>query len=167
MKSRFRLHTLFPSLLAVFLTGYLGFVLKVAWTEQETSALIIYTFLLCFMVLVWVVIVFGELRTKALVVHLENNFVTVRGYLGLGPSRRYGFKDFDGYATSILSSKYEDFEFLYLMKNNKKLVKISAFYHRNYPELKTFLMEQLPYLGDIPYSASDEFKEVFSINRAT
>lgn len=160
MKSRFRFYTLFPSILAVFLTIYLGFVVNVALAERGTSALIIYTCLLIFMVLVWVIMVFGELRTKVLMVHLYGDVIRVSGYLGLGPRRQYDLKAFDGYTTSILSSVYEDFEFLYLMKNGRKLIKISAFYHRNYAVLKQAIMERLSALGEIPYSFSEEIREI-------
>lgn len=161
MKSKYRIYALFPALLAVFLTLYLGYVIKVAWAEQETSALIIYACLIPFMTFVWVVMVLGELRTKVLAIQMEGDSITVSNYLGLGASKRYEWKDFDGYSTSILSSIYEDFEFLYLMKNNRKLVKLSAFYHKNYLEMKNLLTQQLPDLGEIPFSFTEEFKEIF------
>lgn len=161
MKSKFRTWTYLPFLLAIFLMVYSAFVLRVAIFETEAAALLIYVGLFTFMIIVWTWVVFGELRTKTLVIHLDGDSIVVRGFLGFGPVTRFELRAFDGFTTSLLPSRYRDFEFLYLMKDNKKLVKISGFYHSNYHEMKQYLAERIVYLGDTPYSFMEELKEVF------
>ncbi len=61
----------------------------------------------------------------------------------------------------MLESNYAEYEYLYLIKGIKKMVKISTFYHQNYLEMKQYLATKVKYLGDIPFSMSDEFREIF------
>lgn len=108
---------------------------------------------MCFLIL-------GELRTKIILVTLNNNQIAIKNYSGL--NRNYTFKDFDGYHTSILTSKGENFEYLYLVKNGKKIIKISQAYHKNYGELKNEISKLSNNLGSIKFSYFDEIKEIFT-----
>ncbi len=47
------------------------------------------------------------------------------------------------------------------MMNDKKIVKLSEFYHRNYSELKTVLAKKVTYLGNEKLNILNELKEIF------
>ena len=73
----------------------------------------------------------------------------------------YAFKEFDGYKISILPSEYQDYEYLYLMSNQKKIIKVSQFYHSNYLDLKKAIETKTRNLGEEPFSLFKELKEIF------
>jgi hypothetical protein len=75
--------------------------------------------------------------------------------------RKYDFQYFDGFQTSFVSSKAGSFEYLYLVKDTQKIIKISTAYHKNYPELKDKISLNLKDLGRIQFSYFDEYKEMF------
>jgi hypothetical protein len=103
----------------------------------------------------------GELRTKALAVNIQKNgLICSRSFYGLGPEKVFKMSDFDGFHTSMLASKSNTFEYLYLMKGNKKVLKLSEYYHKNYDDLKATLEKEVTNLGEIPFSLVDEFKEM-------
>ncbi len=104
-------------------------------------------------------LVFGELRNKIIKISLHNNEIEKKNYLGL--KRKYNYKDFDGYQTSILTSKGQNYEYLYFIKDNKKEIKLSEFYHKNYFDLKNEISIHLKFLGEVKSSLIDETKEIF------
>jgi hypothetical protein len=157
IKSKFKLKALLIPLLILSITGLSIFILtknlpmeteKIRWIDMYIAALFLFT---------WVWLVFGELRTKLIIVTIKGNQVEKRNFIGL---KQYNFKDFDGFQTSILTSKGEDFEYLYFIKNGEKIIKISDAYHKNYSELKNIISSQLKDLGKIKFSYLDELKEV-------
>lgn len=117
--------------------------------------------LLFFFILIW--LVYGELRTKAIKVIISSNKVIVKNFMGLGLGKDYGFKEFDGYKISILPSEYKEYEYLYLYIGQKKIIKISQFYHSNYDELKKLITSKTKNLGEEPFSIIREIKEIGSV----
>ena len=157
IKSKFKLRALLIPFLIIATIATSIVVLKenlptetqnIRWIDIYMSVMFLFTF-------VW--LVFGELRTKLIIVTIKGNQVEKRNFIGL---KQYNFKDFDGFQTSILTSKGEDFEYLYFIKNGEKIIKISDAYHKNYSELKNVISSQLKDLGKIKFSYLDELKEV-------
>ena len=72
------------------------------------------------------------------------------------------YADLEGYHVSILSSANAANEYLYLMKDGKKVVKLSDFYHKNYSEMREALGDSLKNLGYMEFSYWQEVKEIFS-----
>jgi len=116
-------------------------------------------FLLTIYILLW--IGYGELRTKAISTTFIDNTVYIRRFYGLGPSTYLDIADFDGYSTSILLSRGGRYEYLYLKRGEKKVIKLSEFYHRNYSDLKEYITKRIAYLGDEEFSFRTELKEIF------
>ena len=79
----------------------------------------------------------------------------------MGFNKEYDFKYFDGFKTSIITSKGQQFEYLYLMKEENKIIKISETYHKNYEELKHEISKHAKDLGFENFSYLDELKEIF------
>jgi len=110
----------------------------------------------------WSWLFFGEARTKAVRVSLGFNTITVSRYMGWGRSITFQFADIQGYRTSRLSSEYSSFEYLYLVAGDRKIVKLSEFYHQNYSELKKELVKKIKYLGNEQFSWARELREIFT-----
>jgi|SRR5690606_11714729 len=105
-------------------------------------------------------LVFGELRTKYINVELNKNEIIVKRFFGL-KAERYRVSDIEGWKYSLLPSRGGTYEYLYLYKNNKKQIKISEFYHKNYKQLKSEIQAQYKSLGYEKFSYLDELKEIF------
>ena len=160
IKSKFTNRAFFIPVMIVVFTAisagiiYSNFPLNVKmlrWIDIYTGFIFIITIL-------WLVC--GELKQKMIIIEIKNNHISKRNYLG--QFNEFNFKDFEGYETSIISSKNGKFEYLYLIKDGQKKIKISEQYHRNYVELKTAIGERTPFLRDINFSIWQEFKELFS-----
>ena len=107
-------------------------------------------------------LLFGEIRTKNILVELESNEIKVKRFLGL-KKEIYKFSEIEGWKYSCLTSRGGTYEYLYLYNfNNKKVIKISEFYHSNYWELKDFVKINFKNLGYENFSYVDEFKEIFT-----
>lgn len=65
---------------------------------------------------------------------------------------------FDGFETTIETSKSGRYEVIYLMKNKKSLVHISEFHLANYRELKSSIEKKVKNLGDAPFSFFSDWK---------
>lgn len=104
--------------------------------------------------------IFGEMRTKIIKVIINDSRVSVRNYFGFGRERIFDFKQFSGFKISFLPTGSSSYEFLYLMIDNKKVIKISKFYHSNYDKLKEVIEVNMENLGIEEFSFVDEMKEV-------
>ena len=115
-----------------------------------------------YFIFVWLWCVVGELRTKVIVFEMGYDSFTVKRYFGFGKPKTIYFADVDGYRISILPSKGAVYEFLYLVAQGKKIVKLSQFYHKNYDELKEAIAGTKIYnLGFESFSYVHEIKEIF------
>ena len=72
--------------------------------------------------------------------------------------RKFTFSDFDGYQTTIETSKSGNYEVMYLMKNEKSVIHISEFHLSNYKELKSNIDKKINNLGLIPFSFTTDWK---------
>ncbi|MBN8703741.1 MAG: hypothetical protein J0M08_11800 [Bacteroidetes bacterium] len=107
----------------------------------------------------FIALLFNELRTKIILVEIRNDFIEKRNYMQ--HSKTFRFKDFDSFATSKLSSETDTFEYLYLIRANKKIIKISETYHSNYSELKQAIAKHVKCNGEVEFSFLDEIKDAF------
>jgi hypothetical protein len=111
---------------------------------------------------VWVWIVLGELRTKTISINFEGDKVLVRRFFGLSVVKAYEISKVSGFKTSVLSSQGRSYEYLYLMVGDRKIAKLSAFYHSNYKDLKRYVVSKgIKNIGFEPFSNLQELKDVF------
>lgn len=160
LHSRFKFWVLLPVVMLLIITGSLIVVSSILINTPGLPMFGLLAFIL-FFVLLWAWIFFGELRTKAVKVELRDNEITCSGYLGLGKKKVYYWKEFNGFETSLLPSQFNTYEFLYLLVNGKKKIKLSEYYHSNYAELKELLMSRVNDLGQKKFSFQVEVKEIF------
>ena len=109
----------------------------------------------------WIWLVFGELRTKIIKVTIESKLLSIKKIGGIGRKVQYELDEFEGYKTCLLPSKYKTYEYLYLIKNGKKKMKISQFYHSNYSEMKIELRKSIKFLGQENFNYITELREIF------
>ncbi|MEG2310145.1 hypothetical protein [Chryseobacterium sp.] len=159
LKSKFKFRALLIPVLIIAITSISAYIITENWPIKIEGLRWIEIYMTVLFLFTWVWLVFGELRTKVIEVTIENNTIEKRNYLGL--NQKYNFKDFDGFQTSILTSKGESFEYLYLVKDSRKIIKISEAYHKNYGELKNRIGAKSKELGEIKFSYIDELKDIF------
>ena len=106
-------------------------------------------------------LVFGELRTKMIKIVIERDLISVRGFGGLLRKSEYSLSDFDEFRTTKIFSDGNINEYLYLIKRNRKIIKLSQAYHKNYAELKAAIQLQVEDLGYEQFNFMDEIKEIF------
>jgi hypothetical protein len=159
LKSKFKFRVILILILIIALLSLTIYTLmdnlpikieKIRWIDVFMSVLLFFT-------LIW--LIFGVLRTQIISITINDNQIKKKNYLGF--NKQYSFKDFDGFQTSILTSKGVSFEYLYFVKEGEKIIKISEAYHKNYSNLKDIISTHLKDLGEIQFSYFDEFKEVF------
>jgi len=157
INSKFKIRAFIIAFLLISLTGLIVFIL-INIKLFSLAKIIFYAF---FLGISWIFLFYGELRTKAISFTIDPESITIRRYWGLGKKKEYSLSCFDGFKTSLLRSNAGTYEYLYLMIGDKKIVKISAYYHRNYLEIKKFLNHHIKNLGFEPFSLIDEIKEIF------
>ena len=112
--------------------------------------------------------VLGELRRKAIWVKIEGYHITKRGFIGLGLDTTFYFDDFEGYKTCVITINHHGgevkYEYLFLMRNNEKMIILSQQYHRNYSDLKDVIINKnVKYLGEEYWSLFQEIKDSFTL----
>jgi len=103
----------------------------------------------------------GELRRKIVIIKIENNQFEIKKFFGL-KVETYKFSEIKGWKHSLQKTKGRTYEYLYLYRNDKKIIKISNFYHKNYSNLKNEIKNKIKCLGYEPFSLIDELKEIFT-----
>ena len=117
-------------------------------------------FYICFLfVFCW--LVFGEMRVRMIAVEIANDHLVVASFLGLGKKREWYFLELDGYETVLLPSRYSTYEYVFILRGGKRVVRLSAYYHRNYEELKTLIARKLKHLGSDGFRISKELNDMF------
>lgn len=160
LTSKFRFPAYLPLILVIFLGVFTLFISTVAISEEDLTAIFIYIGLCCFMIAVLAWLLLGEVRAKAVTVELDEKGIAVRSYYGFGSKRQFNYSECEGFATSDLPTESgQTYEYLYVMQNGKKIVKLSEFYHKNYTELKRDIASKLKYLCDKPFSMSEELMD--------
>ena len=162
MTSKFSFKSFFPLLcippLIFGLIGYIIFGIYKAKTPPPLNGIPL--ILLLTFILAW--LFFGEFRTKMIKVTVENDGIIIKTFGGFGVSRKFLYSDLDGFKLSIISSSAADNENLYFMQSDKKVGKISDFYHKNNLDLKEMVKTKIKDLGFENFSYIEELKESFS-----
>ena len=161
MKSIFKYWAYFLAVLALFFSVLLILTLSNK-VLNPTMPLAFFLLFSLFFIYVWLSLIFGELRTKVIFVEIKYDSFNIKRYLGFGVSKTYYFNQIDGYKISVLSSQSGSYEYLYLMIDSKKIVKLSEFYHKNYSQLKQLIItKNVKDLGFERFSLFREVKEIF------
>lgn len=112
------------------------------------------------LLLLSLVMLFNDMVTKAIGIKIYKNDISIRPFLGLGWQKNYEIEALDGFQSSIISAKGGTYRILYLMKDNKKVGKITEFYHSNYNEIHDFFIQNLKDLGSVRTNIITEIKDI-------
>ena len=159
LPSKFKRGVFIPVFVAVFLFVLLILVIILFTGEGSDPLVALITVPVCTLFLVWIIL--GELRTKAVKVTISYDRIEVRRYLGYGPPVEYWFSEIEGFTTVLLPSEYRDYESLNLIKDGRKIVKLSEFYHENYFELKAKISVKCKELKTEKYNLGREIKGIW------
>lgn len=162
MKSRFKLWAFLPILLIFPVVYLLYSLLFFSITFQSNKSLIPIYFVIGLLVYIVIWLVFGELRTKIIKVTINKEKIISNNFLGFGKNKEFYFNELKGFTISHLPSKVGTYEYLYLILKNKKVVKLSQFYHINFNEIKGEIMQKTKFLGIERFSYFRELREIFN-----
>ncbi len=160
LMSKFGFQVIFPLILFAFSTTMICFMVYQTIVDFSIEVLTIYSIGITVLIAVWIWIVFGELRNKTITINITEDKIYIRGFMGIGPQKKYYLNSLDGFVTSNLPSLYNNYEYCYLIQNGRKVAKFSEFYHRNYHEIKAFIKTKIVFLGELPFNRIDELKEI-------
>jgi hypothetical protein len=158
LQSKFSFKSILPIVILIPLTTLSAIFIKDHPSLLDNNLGTMYFVPLVFSFL-WMV--FGEMRTKAIKVIVDDKQVSSCSFFGLGPIKQFYFSEIEGFKTSILPSQGTSYEYLYLIINGKKVMKISEFYHKNYQELKEAIELKTKDLGYEDFNFFREVKEIF------
>ena len=69
-------------------------------------------------------------------------------------------EEIKGFHNSIVTTKYGSYNYIYLVKGNKKIAKISDQYHKNFKELSNEIEKRYENLGFINSNFISELKDI-------
>jgi len=162
MKSKFR-YTAYLTAVGCTLGAFLLIGFFFEYAVKPTTPILLFFIMCAFFVFVFIVFLFGEFRAKIISVEITSDRVCVKRYLGLGGVNVYPIGEITGFNTSDLPSKVKTYEYLYLMVDNRKIAKLSEYYHANYKDLKeSIVANNIKNLGFKPFSNREELKDIFS-----
>lgn len=156
MNSKFKIQAYYVIILFLVIIGILG---SLIWNFGDLP--IVLYFLCFYLIFVSVWLFFGELRTKIIKIEIQSDRIIFRRYLGLGCRKVILFKNIEGFVTSEIFHDGKIIEYLYIISESKKKIKISEFYHKNYLELKVNLESNLKNLGKEKFTFLKELKGIF------
>lgn len=125
-------------------------------TVDETAFPIFFLIIPVFLVIIFSL---GTFRTQMIKVTINSREMTVRSYFGFGPEKKYRLKDLQGFHTSTVTARSVTYDTLYVMKDDRKVAKISSQYISNYYALHNIISTNLTYLGYIETNLKTEFKD--------
>ncbi|MBL7699796.1 MAG: hypothetical protein JNK79_16635 [Chitinophagaceae bacterium] len=158
--SKFRTKVAGPVVIIVMIIALVALISYI-WSENPEAPWLPMVAFYVPMAVLGLMMIFGELRRRTIKVTIDSETITVRRYLGWGREELHFLNAFEGYHTTQLQSRYGSYEYLYLMQQGKKVIKLSEFYHKNYNELKEAIATKVKFAGNVQYSWSREMKEFF------
>jgi|GEM_PF-1630409 len=113
----------------------------------------------------WLVMVWGELRLRAVRICFKETCIEIVPFLGFGRKQQYQYDQVTGYTTLLQPSLPLPYECITLLGHQKELLQVSAFYFSNYKQLKTLMKEKFEDKGREEYSLKKAFTEIFTSGR--
>ena len=139
--------------IATFILPIYLFINRVEAFGKHHNLIFLFVALLILLACFWLIL--GTIK-RVIWIEINDQEITVKSILQ--DEKKFRFKDFDGFETTIESSKGGNYEVLFLMKNKCSLIHISEFHLSNYKELKSNIESKINYLGFIPFSFFTDWK---------
>lgn len=162
MRSKFTIKGYLVLLISFTFTVFILYTIPVFFEDSYYNDKIFpRLFIPTLLIFTFIYLIFGEIRKKIIILGITKDEFIVKRFLGL-KTEIYKISDIQGWKYSHLSSKSGTYEYLYIYKNDKKVIKISEFYHKNYSILKSQILSKTKHLGYEKFSIIDEFKDIFT-----
>ena len=84
-----------------------------------------------------------ELKIKMVKVSINTDHISGVRYAGLFQKEQLYFKELEGYYIKQVESESSSSEFCYLIKDGKKVIILSDYYHKNYGEIKAAIQSRI------------------------
>lgn len=145
-----------PIVLALIITLMAPFLIYMSANLPAAGLFLPFLYVL-FVIYFWLT----EFRTRAHFVVIEEHRISLRSYFGLGSKKIFRYSDFDGFITSQQPGRLGTKEFIFLIRENRREVCISQFYHGNYKALKKGVENKVRFMGEKEYKWGYEYKQMF------
>jgi len=164
VKSKYKAWVFLPVFLLILVSGLLCLIIcKIVSKENvsiENLPSVVYVVVgLLLFILTW--LLFGELRKRSISVAINNSSITRKNFIGFGSPKVFDLNEFEGFVTMLVPSTWEDYEYLYLLRQNHKAIILSEFYHKNYQELKREISNKVTFLGNKPFTLMEVIKNIY------
>ena len=160
MRSTFTKRIFLPLVVLAVVAGALLIVSFSLVGKLNENWIPVAAFYICFLfIFCW--LVFGEMRVRMIAVKIATDHLVIAPFLGQGKKRNGYLITLDGFETVLLPSRYNSYEYLFILRSGKRVVRLSAFYHSNYEELKALLCRKLKPLGGDGFEVSKELRDMF------
>jgi phosphorylcholine metabolism protein LicD len=158
MASKFKISSY---LILIFLFFTTGLFIKILFDFNTTfNSKIAGSFVMILLFFV-VFLLFIELRDKVIAIKFEQNGLNINRFLGLKKTIFINNKEIKGFHKSIITTKNGRYNYIYLMKRNKKIAKISEQYHKNFNDLSSEIEKRYNNLGFTNTTLISELKDMF------
>jgi len=148
------------SFLSIFvcftLTGSAIGLLFITSSSTEADIVLPILFLL-FIIYFWLT----EFRTRAHKIEISKEKISKKEYFGLGVRRDYLYNELDGFIITKQPNNGSTSEYIFLIKNNRRIICLSEFYHLNYTQIKLEIENKLKFLEEKKYNFKSEYREMF------
>jgi glucan phosphoethanolaminetransferase (alkaline phosphatase superfamily) len=158
MKSKFKIGSYF---FLLFLFLFIGLLIKILLDFTKTFNSKITGFFVVILLFFVVFIMLIELRDKIIAIKFEQNGITINRFLGIKKPVFINNKEINGFHNSIISTKNGRYNYIYLIKGNIKIAKISEQYHKNFIDLSAEIDKRYKNLGSIKTNLISELKDMF------
>jgi hypothetical protein len=159
MKSKFKMVSFFIPLILLIFTGLL--ISSLLYIKSDFTSIYGGLFVI-FMGFIVSFLSFLEIKNKIIAIEFSDNQLKISKYFGIGKTKFIDDKIIDGYKNSIIHTRNGSYENIYLLMNNKNVLKFSNQYYKNYNELKAEIQKKYKYLGHKNSNFITELKNFFN-----
>lgn len=133
---------------------------RLLYTENINK--LIFSILLVFFLIVTLYLIISDVRLKMCKIKIENQFMRVTNFIGLGKTKKYSNSEILGYTISNIPGTLNS-KWIYIYSLEKKrIARISDFYFYNYSDLWKVIKTNYTDLGYERFSFLAELKDSFS-----
>lgn len=162
MKSKFNFRVYLIPILIIFsfglgIIGLIDALLKNDFENNKNQILLGVLFIIAFGL-----IFLHEVKTKLTTIIFTNNNIETTDWFK--KRNIIKFNEINGFETRIVRGKYENYEYLYILKNGQRIATISQTYHENYLDLKRLVLENFKNLGGSKFGLLNEVKEIITLS---
>jgi hypothetical protein len=117
----------------------------IQWMDAASETMYITISILSLLVILFSIylLIASELKTKMVRVIVNTDHISAVRYAGLFQKEELYFKELEGYFIKQVESESSSSEFCYLVKDGKKIIILSDYYHKNYKELKAAIQSKM------------------------